>query len=108
MSNHLKTPLILATLLVGAGAAQASAMSLRFIPDAHSVNAPPVVQVHSLHTNCQYNSVTPSGTGYPKSWHKTAEAGVHTNCPPPRKPGGSGELTLQPKSGNSGQLKLRK
>jgi hypothetical protein len=41
---------------------------------------------HSLHLECMYGSMTPSGQGHPKDYHTTQEAGVHIACNPP--PGG--------------------
>ena len=104
MLYPLKTKLLATALLMAVSATQSLAMPTLQLPDAET-NVP-IVKVHDLHNSCIYGPVTPSGTGNPKDWHRTAEAGVHTRCTPPRKPG-SGELTIKPRgSGNSGQLKL--
>lgn len=107
MYNSIGKKIIFAALIISAGTAGASAMSIMQPHAAQQIaENPAFVQVHSLHNNCQFNSVTPSGTGNPKSWHRTAEAGVHTNCTPTRKPG-AGELTIKPSGGNSQNLQLR-
>lgn len=107
MRNSITRKITLAALIIGASSSYASAMSIIQAPSVSATENLPIVNVHGLHNDCQYNSVTPSGTGSPKAWHRTAEAGVHTGCTPTRKPG-SGELTIKPRGGNSQKLQLSK
>lgn len=106
MRISIKHKLALAALIIGASSAQVAAMPVFESPAASATSNLPIISVHSLHNSCMHNSVTPSGTGLPKAWHRTAEAGVHTNCTPTRKPG-MGELKIKPSSGNSQSLQLR-
>jgi hypothetical protein len=45
------------------------------------------VLAHGLHAqNCLYGSMSPTGQGNPKGYHRTPEVGVHIRCAPTRKP----------------------
>lgn len=105
MHNSIRKKIALVTIIIAASSSHAAAMSIIQAPAVSAKQNLPIVSVHSLHTSCMYDSVTPSGTGNPKAWHRTAEAGVHTNCTPTRKPG-SGKLKFKPRGGNSQSLQL--
>jgi hypothetical protein len=105
MRKSIRNKIALAALIIGASSSHAAAMSIIQSPVASAMENLPIVKVHSLHNSCMYDSVTPSGTGTPKAWHRTAEAGVHTSCTPTRKPG-IGKLKLKPSGGNAQSLQL--
>jgi hypothetical protein len=105
MTINIKTKIAAAMFVLAAGSANAMTIVPLGLGQDNATASVPLVKVHSLHTSCMYGSVTPSGTGSPKAWHKTPEAGVHINCAPPRTPGG-GKLTIKPGSSNSSGNRL--
>ena len=105
MTINLKTKIAAAFFVLAAGSENAMTIAPLALDQGNTTAGMPLVKVHSLHNSCMFGSVTPSGTGNPKEWHKTPEAGVHIKCSPPRTPSG-GKLTIKPGSSNSSGNRL--